>query len=149
MARSKTSVDRITFKMTGRRYYSKDSEGELCLVKGFIGSNRKPVGVVSATLHGRMNNPHIYAYMEFVRVEPRWRRRGIATQLIRTCQAKWEDFNLSDACSDAGAALLDALYPQTASSPLTVKGRPARKRAPATGKPRLVPHPAEGGAVAR
>lgn len=67
-----------------------------------------PLGIAFVTDPTPWNGAAV-PYLDFVYVVDQKRRCGIASALIRACEKKWSRIALTDAISESGQALLEAV----------------------------------------
>lgn len=123
MKKPRVRLETIRYRPTHEPYHANDEDGEVTLVQGFVRGIKTPVGVAHVTTYRGGGG-----YLEFIDVDRRWRRRGIGTQLIRACQRKWPDFELSAPISLLGEAFCAAVDSEPIESLSTPQVSTTRRR---------------------
>ncbi len=50
-----------------------------------------------------------FPWLDYIQVSPIHQRQGVATALIKACQERWPNIELSEAATEEGAALLSTI----------------------------------------
>lgn len=56
-----------------------------------------------------VSGPDYRKILYFVFVADMYRRKGVATELVRACRARWPNIEITEAISDAGEAFLGSI----------------------------------------